>query len=183
MEEHISVSVIRLMCCFITLCVTDPILGVCCYSYTLVVPNTRNVFFVLKRPTMHGDENQWLDNRELRTGVRTHRSTFTCVWPQDGELIHIRHTCWSKVYCWWAEIRTEIYTQYVMTWWGSQWSHLFRSCKSALSTVWTISHNWPHSGKSLLSQSSRAPLLHPVNKFFTFPWICGWNCYEIFWLF
>ena len=31
-----DVSAIHLMCCFMTLCVTDPIWGVCCYSYTLV---------------------------------------------------------------------------------------------------------------------------------------------------
>jgi len=36
MEEHTNVSIIHLMCRFITLCVADPIWGVCCYSYTLL---------------------------------------------------------------------------------------------------------------------------------------------------
>jgi hypothetical protein len=34
-EEHVNVSTIPLMCRFMTLCVADPIWGVCCYSYTL----------------------------------------------------------------------------------------------------------------------------------------------------
>ena len=34
-EEHMNVSAIHLMCRFMTLCVADPIRGVCCYSYTL----------------------------------------------------------------------------------------------------------------------------------------------------
>ena len=33
-EEHMNVSAIHLMCRFMTLCVADPIWGVCCYSYT-----------------------------------------------------------------------------------------------------------------------------------------------------
>jgi hypothetical protein len=36
-EEHMNVSAIHLMCRFITLCVADPIWGVCCDSYTLIM--------------------------------------------------------------------------------------------------------------------------------------------------
>ena len=56
-EEHTNVSVIDLMCRFITLCVADPIWGVCCDSYTLSMSPTHCQPIVLTQ-----NESTWYGN-------------------------------------------------------------------------------------------------------------------------
>jgi len=75
------VSIIHLMCCFITLCVADPIWGVCCYSYTLVediaILFHMMVILIADDPWPNqGDPKVRLEIQMVRSNVYTYMSSY-----------------------------------------------------------------------------------------------------------